>query len=45
MNSYKDLDIYKIAYRLAVDVHQMTLSYQNMSFMNKVVKSEDHQKA
>jgi four helix bundle protein len=26
MNSYKDLDIYKLAYRLAVDVHKMTMS-------------------
>ena len=26
MNSYKDLDIYKMAYRLAVDVHKMTLT-------------------
>ena len=26
MNSYKDLDIYKMAYRLAIDVHQMTMT-------------------
>lgn len=26
MNSYKDLDIYKLAYRLAIDVHKMTLT-------------------
>jgi four helix bundle protein len=26
MNSYKDLDIYKLAYKLAVDVHKMTMT-------------------
>jgi len=26
MNSYKDLDIYKLAYRLAIDGHKMTLT-------------------
>jgi four helix bundle protein len=26
MNSYKDLDIYKLAYRLAIDVHKMTMT-------------------
>ena len=26
MNSYKDLDIYKLAYRLALDVHRMTMT-------------------
>ncbi|MDP2335433.1 MAG: four helix bundle protein [Bacteroidota bacterium] len=26
MNSYKDLDIYKLAYRLALEVHRMTLT-------------------
>jgi four helix bundle protein len=26
MNSYKDLDIYKLAYRLAIEVHKMTLT-------------------
>jgi len=26
MNSYKDLDIYNLAYRLAIDVHKMTMS-------------------
>jgi len=25
MNSYKDLDIYKLAYRLALEVHKMTM--------------------
>ncbi len=25
MNSYKDLDIYKLAYRLAIDVHKITM--------------------
>ncbi|MBA4408863.1 MAG: four helix bundle protein [Bacteroidota bacterium] len=26
MNSYKDLDIYKLAYRLAIEVHRMTMT-------------------
>lgn len=26
MNSYKDLDVYKLAYRLAIDVHKMTMT-------------------
>ena len=26
MKSYRDLDIYKIAYRLALDVHKMTMT-------------------
>lgn len=26
MNSYKDLDIYKLAYKLAIDVHKMTMT-------------------
>jgi len=26
MNSYKELDIYKLAYRLAIDVHKMTMT-------------------
>ncbi len=26
MNSYKDLDVYKIAYKLAIDVHKMTMT-------------------
>lgn len=26
MNSYKDLDIYKLAYKLAIDVHKMTIT-------------------
>ena len=26
MNSYKDLDIYKLTYRLALEVHRMTLT-------------------
>ncbi len=26
MNSYKDLEIYKTAYRLAIEVHRMNLS-------------------
>lgn len=26
MNSYKDLDIYKLAYGLAIDVHKMTMT-------------------
>lgn len=26
MNSYKDLDVYKIAYKLAIDVHKMTIT-------------------
>jgi len=26
MNSYKELDVYKLAYRLAIDVHKMTMT-------------------
>jgi len=26
MNSYKELDIYKLAYRLAIEVHKMTMT-------------------
>jgi len=26
MNSYKDLDVYKLAYRLAIEVHMMTMT-------------------
>ena len=26
MNNYKDLDIYKLAYRLAIEVHKMTMT-------------------
>ena len=26
MNNYKDLDIYKLAYKLAIDVHKMTMT-------------------
>ena len=26
MNNYKDLDIYKLAYRLAIEVHEMTMT-------------------
>jgi S23 ribosomal protein. len=26
MNSYKELDIYKLAYKLAIDVHKMTMT-------------------
>ena len=26
MKSYRDLDVYKLAYQLAIEVHQMTLS-------------------
>lgn len=26
MNSYKELDIYKLAYKLAIEVHKMTMS-------------------
>lgn len=26
MNCYKDLDIYKLAYKLAIDVHKMTMT-------------------
>lgn len=26
MNSYKDLDVYKLAYQLAIEVHKMTMT-------------------
>ncbi len=29
MNSYKELEIYKIAYKLAIEVHKMTLTLPN----------------
>lgn len=46
MNSYKDLDIYKLAYKLAIDVHKMTMTlpkfemYEQGSQVRRSSKSE-----
>ncbi len=29
MNSYKDLDVYKLAYNLAIEIHHMTMTLPN----------------
>lgn len=45
MNSYKDLDVYKLAYRLAIDVHKMTMTlpkyelYEQGSQVRRSLKS------
>ena len=38
MNSYKNLDIYNLAYSLAIKVHKISLTLPKQNFMNKEVR-------
>jgi len=42
MGSYRDLEIYKLAFDLSINVHKSSLRLPNfVSYMSRGVKSED----
>gem|GEM_PF-5461615 len=44
MTSYRDLEIYKISKRLALEIHALSLTLPLSSYMRKAAKYEDRRR-
>ncbi len=42
--SYKKLEIWQLARELSIEIHKMTLHFQNLNSLKKLSKSEGRQK-